>query len=123
MASRSGFAVVVGLVILLFFSEVFREMAENGRGITRSAFEGGNTARPSPTVATLHANDDVFIKEAAVFEETDRGLRREFIGSELANADQIAESFRIFRLCQIEKRIQAVHFAPRGWLPVLRKGL
>ena len=87
----------MGFVILLLFPKVLGEMAEYGGGIARPSLKCGDATRTAPAVAPFHADNDVFIEEAAVLEKSDCGLRREFVGSEFANADQISQFFGFFR--------------------------
>src|SRR5262249_33263796 len=46
---------------------------------------------------------------------------REFVGPELADTDQIAQTFGLFGLGQLEKRIEAVYLAFCGRLAILRE--
>jgi len=120
-ASRSGFAVVLGFVILLFFPEILCKMPQNCGGIAGSAFERRDASRPPPAVSALHTDDDVFIEEAGVLEETDGGFRSKFIGSEFANADEIPQPLGGFRFNEIEKRIQSVDLAAGRRFAILRE--
>src|SRR5260370_16011510 len=113
----------MGFVILLFLTEVFGEVAENRRRIRRPAFECRDAARAAPAIAALHTDDNVLVEKSAFLQEPDCGFRSEFVGSELAYADEIAKPLCLLRLNQLQKRIQSVHFAFRWWLAILRQRL
>ena len=63
----------------------------------------------------------LFVEESALFQKPNCGLRREFIGSKFANADQIPKTLGLLGLRQLEERIEAVNFTLGRWLTVLRK--
>src|SRR5688572_30654676 len=102
-------SVVMRLIVLLLLAEVFGEMPENGCRIRGTSLECGDAAGAAPAVAALHANDDVLVEEPALLQETHRGLRREFVRAELANADQIAQPFGLLRFRQFQERIQTMN--------------
>ena len=107
-------------VILLFVAEVFGKVAENGSRVGRPAFKGCNAARAAPAVAAFNADDDVLVKEPAVLQKPQRRLGREFIGSKLADTDQIPEPLRLLRFCQLDEGIQSVNFTRHGRFAILR---
>src|SRR5262245_27638834 len=99
------------LIVLCLFAEVFREVAEDRRGIRGPSFKSRDAARAAPAVAAFHAHDDVLVKKSAFLEEAHRGFRREFVGSEFAYADQITKTFSLFRLREFQEWIKTMHFA------------
>src|SRR5437667_84366 len=113
----------MGLVVLLFFSEILREVAEDRCGIRRPAFKGRDATRPAPAIATFYTDDDVLVEKSAFFQKPDCGFWSEFIGPEFAHADQIAKPVCLIRFCQLQEGIQPMDFAYRGRLTVLRQRL
>ena len=97
--------VIMRLVVLLFFAEIFGKVAENGSSIRRTAFKCRDAAGPAPTIAPLYTDNDVFIEESALLEETYGGFGSEFIRAEFADADQIAQPLGLLGLSHFEERI------------------
>src|SRR5262245_22601249 len=110
--------VVMRLIVLGFFAEVFREVPEDGCSVRWAPFKCRNATGTPPAVTTLHTDDNVLIKESALLEKTYSRLRSKFIGSEFANADEIAQAFGLFGFSQFKKGIQAMHFAFCRWFAV-----
>ena len=121
MSSRSDldFPVVAGLVILLFLSEVIGEVAENRRSVSGTSFERRDAAGPSPAGAALDAYDDELVEEAAILEEPHGRFRREFVGAEFADADQVAQPLGFLRLGEFQEGIESMNLAARRRLAVL----
>src|SRR5262245_49069806 len=88
--------VVMGLVVLLLFSEIVGEVAENSRRVGRAPFKCRDASRAAPAGAALHADDDVFVEKTALFQKPHGGFRREFIRAEFADADEIAQALGLF---------------------------
>src|SRR5262245_25012095 len=109
------------LVVLGLFAEVFCEVAEDGCGVGWATFKCCNAPGAPPTGTTLHTNDNVLIEESAFLQKTNGRFGSEFIGSEFANADEIAEAFSLLGFSKFKKRIQAMDFAFRRWFAVLRQ--
>src|SRR5688572_32083989 len=106
-------------IVLLFFAEVLREMSEDGSRVGGAAFECRDAAGAAPAIATLHAHNDVLIKESAFLQKSHGRFGSKFVRSEFADADEITQPLRLIRLSQLEERLQTVHLALRGRLAVL----
>ena len=53
-------------VILRFFAEVLRQMAQDLRSICGPSLKGGDATGTAPSVAAFHTYNDVFIEESAL---------------------------------------------------------
>ena len=90
--------VVMRLVVLGFFAEVFGEVPENRRSVRGPALKSGDATGTAPTGAALHTDNDVFVEESAFLQEPYGRFRREFIRPEFTDADEVAKAFSLFRL-------------------------
>src|SRR5215471_9064877 len=112
-------AVIMGLVVLLLFSKIFCEVAEDRGRVCGPAFKSSDASGTAPAGTSFDTNDDVFIKESALLQKSYCGFRGEFIRAELTHTDQIAQALRLLRFRQFQKGVQAVYLASRRGLAVL----
>src|SRR5579884_865472 len=110
------------LIVLLFFAEIFCQVAEYRCRIRRSSFKRRDAARTAPSIAAFDPYDDVLVEKAALFQKAYGRLRRELVGAEFADADEVAKSFSLFRFSHLEERVETVNLTARRRFADFRKG-
>src|SRR5262245_40656542 len=98
-------------------------MSEDCCGVSTPSLKRRDAPRATPASSAFHTDNNVFVEEAALFQEADCGLRGEFVHTKLANTDQVAEPLGLLRFRKLQKRIQSVNLAACWRLSILRKSL
>jgi hypothetical protein len=94
-------------------------MSQDGGRVAGPSLKRRDAAGAAPAVSPFHSDHDVLIKETAVLQKPHRGFRRKFVGTKLADTDEIAQPLGFFRFGKIQEWIESMNFASGRWLSIL----